>query len=279
MNRYFLIAALFLLKLNAGACQTVSAEGLKAVLVVGHQEDGTARAIAEMDKIARMFNEHGVLVEKFYDRRAIWKEVVRASAGANFFVYSGHGTTLGGQNKSGGLCVEPTVSALTMQTELELAAHALVVFQSVCMGAGSSAGDETDIGAAEAEKRVGDYAFPFFSCGADAYYATNYIGGALDFLKGFLEGDAIGDGYRKSASGWTEIEFEKPYDRDPLKSISVASRPGGGTTTLITYTNGKRSTRQIPVVKGYNIAYVGESGYSVKRMKLERRTNALFRSH
>lgn len=277
MTKLFLLFTLIISMLNPAAGQSVHTAGLKAILVVGHQEDGTARAVTEMDKIARLFTDHGVTVEKFYDRKAIWKEVVKASAGANFFVYSGHGTTLGGQNRSGGLCVEPTVSALTMQAELKLADQALVVFQSVCMGAGSSAGDESDIGPDEAEKRVGDYAYPFFSCGAAAYYATNYIGGALEFLSGFLNGDALGDGYKRSASGWTEIEFEKPYDRDPVKSISVASRPGGGTTTLITYTNGKRSSRQIPVVKGYNIAYVGEPGFSVKSMKAESTIKSLVR--
>lgn len=250
--------------------QTSYSEGLRAVLVVGHLEASTGRSMKEMDKIGLLLEGHGVKVEKFYDRKAVWKDIAHAARGANFFIYSGHGTNLGGGDNPGGLCVEPTVASYTVRQELKLAANALVVFQSVCYGAGSSAGDGIDIGPAEAGRRVGHYAFPFFSTGASGYYANDFIGGAHDFLTAFLEGRSLGEAYVKTATQWTTIEFDKPYEQDSTKRISVASRPGGGTTTLTTYTNGRRSTRQVPVVKGYVIAYVGEPDFSIDRMRGKR---------
>jgi len=278
MNKRTLLVfsvCILIFSFSKAAAQTSYSEGLRAVLVVGHLEASTGRSMKEMDKIGLLLEGHGVKVEKFYDRKAVWKDIAHAARGANFFIYSGHGTNLGGGDNPGGLCVQPTVPAVTVRQELKLASNALVVFQSVCYGAGSSAGDAIDIGPQEAENRVGYYALPFFSTGATGYYANNFIGGAHDFLAAFLAGRSLGEAYVETAIQWTTIEFEKPYEQDSTKRISVASRPGGGTTTLTTYTNGRRSTRQVPVVKGYVIAYVGEPDFSIDRMRGKRGLSAI----
>lgn len=49
----------------------------------------------------------------------------------------------------------------------------MVIFKSVCGGAGFSADDRIDIGTDEAKKRVCSYASPFFKIGSAAYYANN----------------------------------------------------------------------------------------------------------
>jgi hypothetical protein len=146
---------------------------LKAVLIVGHQEDLTEWAIETMNEIADFLDQKGVVVHKFYDDEAIWDDIVVAATGANFFIYGGHGSHLGKNGGAGGICVEPTVGPTKMMKELKLHANALVVFKSVCSGAGSSAGDDTDIGIIEARKRITDYSNPFFEIGASAYYANN----------------------------------------------------------------------------------------------------------
>ncbi len=53
--------------------------------------------------------------------------------------------------------------------------------------AGSSAGDNGDIGGKKALKRVSDYSKPFLKIGASAYYANNFGEGCLSFLNDFFE--------------------------------------------------------------------------------------------
>lgn len=240
---------------------------LKAVLVVGHQEDGTQKAMAQMDKIADFFLSKGVKVSRFYDDNAIWSDIVASSSDASFFVYSGHGSTLGENNNYGGLCVKSMVSSSELMQKLRLKKNAVVLFQSVCGGAGSSAGDDGDIGIAEAKNRVTHYAYPFFKIGASMYYANNYQDGVYDFLDAFFSGKKLREIYQDIAQEWTKIDVEETYQRDQSKYIGVASSKGGGFATRVTYTNGVRKEERIPSAKSYDIAYVGSADFSIRDLQ------------
>jgi hypothetical protein len=246
--------------------QSNYSSNLKAILIVGHQEDGTRSAIESMDKIASLFLENGVTVYKFYDKQANWDEILNVAKSCSFFVYSGHGSTLGENGNVGGICINSMVSSAELMRNLRLKENALVLFKSVCNGAGSSAGDDLDIGIYEAKKRVSSYAYPFFEVGASAYYANNYGNGVYNFLNDFFSGISLKNAYVNSAKTWTDIEFEEAFSRDRTKSISIASSKGGGTATRTTYTNGVKRVEQIQNPKAYEIAYVGETGFSIRDM-------------
>lgn len=262
----FTLLCMYLILANPAIGQSNYSTNLKAILIVGHQEDGTQNAIAGMDKLANLFLENGVTVYKFYDKKANWDEILNVSKNCNFFVYSGHGSTMGENGNVGGICINSMVSSAELMRELRLKQNALVIFKSVCNGAGSSAGDDLDIGITEAKTRVTNYAYPFFEVGASAYYANNYGDGAYNFLNDFLSGVSLKNAYLNSTKIWTDIEFEEYFSRDRAKSISIASRKGGGIATRTSYINGVKKVEQIPSPKAYDIAFVGYTGFSIRNM-------------
>jgi len=239
---------------------------LTAVLVVGPQEDGTLAAEKSMDEIADLLIGHGVTVHRFYAENADWEKIKIVAKSANFFIYSGHGSTLGEGGKTGGLCLKTMVSSKKMMEDLQLKDNAMVIFKSVCRGAGSSASDDGDIGIQEALVRVSDYAKPFFQTGASCYYANNIGNGCQSFLADFFSGKTIQECFEISARSWAKIEFSKPYVFDSKKVISIASTEWEGTTTRTTYTNGVKTVEEFPSTKNYDIAYVANPGFTIKDM-------------
>ncbi|MFM7730210.1 MAG: hypothetical protein ACKO6L_04145 [Flavobacteriales bacterium] len=240
---------------------------LKALLIVGSQEDGTQSSMEGMDDIADLFKEHGIQVYRFYDQQADWEAITRVAPECSFLVYDGHGSTMGDGGKAGGLCINTMVSSSRIRESLRLHAHALVMFQSVCYGAGSSASDDDDIGILEAKDRVSNYAQTFLDVGADGYYANNYVGGVYFFLQDFLEGISLKEAYQQSVHSYSHIEFEDISKGQPRSYFSIASSPGGGYATRTTYTNGVKKVEQIPSVKDYDIACMGTLDLDVRDLK------------
>ncbi|MGE0567444.1 MAG: hypothetical protein AB7O73_05805 [Bacteroidia bacterium] len=240
---------------------------LKALLIVGPQEDMTNLAVKEMDKIADLLKMKNITVYTFYDEKAEWKKIVSKAKECNILIYSGHGSKMGENGGAGGICVDKMISTNQLLSELKLKENSLVVFKSVCNGAGSSAGDDKDIGIEEAKKRVSNYAYPFFKIGAKGYYANNMGNGAIDFLKDFLEGQNLKNAYINTTKYWSKIEFESQFPNHQNKSFSIASSPGGGMSTRISYKNGKKTVTKIKSPKNYNIAYAGNSSFTISDMK------------
>ncbi len=268
MNKLFIVSALFVCALfaasSARAQNTQSGAGMRAVLVVGHQEDGTSAAISEMDKIANFLRARSVKVETFYDAKADWANISKAANGANFFLYSGHGGHFGEGGTWGGLSVTDIVHGQDIE-KLRFAPHALVLFQSVCGGAGSSADDEGDIGIKEAEKRVREYSSSFFKAGAGAYFAVNTTGGGLEVLQTMFTGKTLQDGYAKTCQHFYKVEFTRPFKNN--LEISLASSDWGGTVTRTTYTNGKKTVEEIPSSKNYSVAFIAPANFSLQNMR------------
>jgi hypothetical protein len=241
-------------------------KSLKAILVVGSQEDGTASAIESMNEIADFLISKGVIVYRFYGDTAQWDKIKTVASNANFFIYSGHGARLGGEGKAGGLCLTEMISSKQIIDELKLHKNAMVVFKSVCNGAGSSADDDGDITINEAVKRVTDYSRPFFDIGASCYYANNLGGGCLKYLNNFFSGKSVKICYEESTETWAEIEWSKVYQYNVNMQISIASTNWGVTATRTTYINGVKTVEEVPASKEYSIAYVANPDFTIYDM-------------
>lgn len=239
---------------------------IKAILIVGHQEDLTASAIDEMNKIAEYLKSNQVEVYSFYDTKANWDSIKTKARQCNILIYSGHGTTLGPDSKPGGLCLTDIISTATIQNEFEMKPNSLVIFQSVCLGAGTSASDDKDIGIKEAQTRVESYASSFEKSGCVAYYANNYSNGAVNFLKEFFAVKSLYDSFEVTATRYTTIELNALSITNPSKHIGIATSPGGGISTVTTYENGVKSVKTVKSNKGYDVAFYGKKDYSLKTL-------------
>jgi len=242
------------------------ADQLRAVIIVGDQQDGTLNAIEDMENIHTFFKSKNVIVKTFYHPKTSWKDIVKASKNASFFVYSGHGMSWP-DGKYGGLDLNKAISSEDIVNDLKLTPNAIVVFKSVCGGAGSSANDDGDIGIKKAIERVSDYSKPFLNIGASAYYADNFGEGCISFLNIFFEGKTIKECFGNSIGWLAKFEIEKNYKFDKRKSIGMASSDWGGTVTKTSYINGVKSVREVPATKDYNIAYVANPSYSISILK------------
>ena len=239
---------------------------LKAVIIVGDQQDGTINAIEDMENIHTFFKSKNVIVKTFYHPKTSWKDIVKESKDASFFVYSGHGLSWP-DGKYGGLDLNESVSSEDIKNDLKLRSNAIVIFKSVCGGAGSSASDDGDIGVKKAIKRVSDYSIPFLSIGASAYYANNFGEGCLSFLNDFFEGKTMKECFDISIGWSAKLEIDQNYKYDKRKSIGLASSDWGGTVTKTLYINGVKSVREVPATKDYDIAYVADPLYSLSTLK------------
>jgi hypothetical protein len=262
---FFLILSVTLIISNPLKSQTNSS-ALKAILIVGSSEDDNKSSIEEMNEIAEFLVSNKVIVHRFYDKKADWEKIKIAAINANFFVYSGHGGTLGENGSSGGLCINTLVNSEQIVSDLKLSEKCIVLFNSVCRGAGSSASDTGDIGLVEATKRVTDYAKPFFQIGVSAYYANNFTNGTLNFLKLFFSGKSLQESFESTTNGWNKIELLKQYEFDKLKLIGISSFESDTSMKVTTYSNGEETEEDIQIPKVYNIAFVGAPNFSIKDM-------------
>ena len=238
---------------------------IKAVLVVGPAEGTTKETIEQIHEIALYLRKLGVKVTELYEPAATWRSVVIASAGAHIFLYSGHGTSLGEIGTTGGFYLSggDFISAATISKELKLHKNALVIFKSVCMGAGSSASDNSDIGIKVAIQRVSDYAYSFIKHGAGGYYANNYNNSIVPFLEAFFNRKSLKDAYKTTTGAFCRIEKTEVYMYKPDCRVSVASSEGSGYATRTSVINGVKKVEKVPSFKEYEIAYVGNPSFSV----------------
>jgi hypothetical protein len=224
----------------------------KAILVVGNSEDNTTSAIQSMNKIAEYLKENGIKTVCFYDKAAKWDDIKKETNGAHFFIYNGHGSPGGGLNiESGG----STKDIL----ELKLSKNAVVCFQSVCFGAGSSASDENEISFDEAVKRVKWYAEPFIKSGAGCYYANNWDNGVLGFLTGLFNG-------KSSKTCFEYYNSEKIISFDKNKQIGLSLSNLGGTSKKTSYINGVKTVKIVPSHKSYDVAWVSNPEFTLKNI-------------
>jgi len=235
---------------------------LEAVLVVGNTEGGTASAIKKMNEVALIFEKNKIKVTKFYNKNTNWESIKTAAKTASFFVYSGHGSNMGLNGNTGGLCLNEMITTEQILKELQFKKNAIVLFKSVCGGAGSSAFDTKDIGIEEAITRVSDYAQPFFTIGAACYYADNYDGGINLFLTELFVGKTIEQCYKSTTKyDYVNHEIEKPFLSDSNKQISISSHINYGIRKIYVYENQKFIIKKVPAFRDYDIALVGNPSF------------------
>ncbi len=245
---------------------------LKAVIVVGDvdsdDKDGwwNKEFVAQQKQNAAYLRKCGVKVFEFYHPNTKWKDIVSASKGANIFIYSGHGSNQGINYPAGGLCLMDGIRhASEIKSELKLHKNALVIFNSACSTAGSSAGDKFDIGYKEAQKRVAEYAYPFLCTTNGAYLADNNTDWMIPFFKQFFNGKALKEIYKKELLSYDKLEPIGIYKYDKSYEVGVSSNlPITEYEELTTVTNGKTTVEKIKSHKEYDIAYVSKPNYCVK---------------
>lgn len=253
-----------LIAITSYANENNESKGLKAILVVGIEEGDNESSIENMEEIAAFLISKKIKVIRFYESEADWNKIKNESNGAHFFIYSGHGSTLGENGASGGLCLTENINSKQIIEDLRLSKNAIVLFVSVCRGAGSSAEDEGDIGIKEAYKRVTDYARPFIQLGASCFYANNVESGVLNFLESFLNGKTVKESYLSTVSEWSKVEILKVCEFDSSKTVGVAGSEYNGIMTKTTYINGKEITEDVEMHKLYDNAFVGISNFTFK---------------
>jgi hypothetical protein len=236
-----------------------SLKKIKAVFIVGPVEESTKEYIDEQKKNAKYLIELGVQVKEFYHPNAKWKDIIKASEGANILVYSGHGSVAV-------FCVTgEIVEEEKIKRDLKLHKNAIIIFNHACESAGSSAVDTKDIGQKEAFRRVGDYARPFIESNVSIYYANNYNDCLIPFFTLLFNHKTIKEIYNKQATEWNKIEAVKIYQYDSNFEISVSSKKGTNEIRTVTsYKNGKVSKiEKFKDFKSYDIAYVGIPNFTV----------------
>lgn len=234
MNKSFFLASIFFSFLLFG--QSIPANKLEAVCIVGSNVDNSYENRTE--EIAKFLESNNIKVHRFYEGNNSWNKIKKATENCTFFIYSGHGTVLGLDGGFGGLVIEDFVSAEQIKDELIFKKEAIVIYQSACGAAGTSADDEEYIGLETALDRVVETATPFLLAGAKAYHANNYFGGALNFLINIFEGNTINESFINTAEKWNTIEKNDRLKCKRLPSI---------------YNVGISSDNS----QEYNVAYVG----------------------
>jgi hypothetical protein len=243
-----------------------SLKQLKAIIIVGPvSKEYDIYSINNQKKNAAYLRSIGIEVIEFYPPNDKWESIVKSCEGAHILIYSGHGSNQGINYDAGGICLtEGIYHAQDILNEFKLHKNSLILFNSVCRAAGSSASDNGDIGKNEALKRVAEYAYPFYKLYAGGYYANNYGDCLIPFLSSFLKNEKIKGIYTKEASVWNKIEVFKKFQYDQNYEISVSSRPGTGEMyERISYTNDVKKVEKVRDSKSYDVAYVGKPNFTV----------------
>ena len=244
-----------------------SLKQLKAIIIVGPVgKEWDKNSIEKQKKNAKYLRSLGVQVFEFYPPNDKWESIVKASEGAHILIYSGHGSNQGINYDVGGLCLTKDIyHAQDILDQFKLHKNALILFNSVCGAAGSSASDNGDIGKNEAIKRVSEYAYPFYKLNAGAYYANNYEDCLIPFLESFFKHKNIKAIYKTQASLWQKIEEYRNYPYDPQFEVAVASKAGTNeiVSRYVSTNNGAWKEEKIKDFKSYDVAYVGKPNYNV----------------
>ena len=252
-----LVIILWVLPIKSQKTTTTPKE---AVCIIGSHSIYAESSLQQMENIATLLESKNYKVHRFYDPNNEWEAIKKAALNASLFIYRGHGTTMGIDGGFGGIVVDQFVSGKEISTDLTFNLSPLVIFVSACGGAGSSAGDEQDIGVEEAKTRVLGSALPFLLAGAQGYYANNYEDGAYEFLEQWTDQITLEACYMNSIYEWCTVRTNESVQDERIPNsfnIAISSSPDNSVHTLSTTTNGKTTTKKINRKFAYSIAYLG----------------------
>ena len=230
---------------------------LKAVIIVG--DESCDRFVPAAKEFAEFLRSLGIKVKELYPPNSTSDNVIKASKSANIFVYKGHGNT------SGVICLEDRhMYNLELEEKIQLAPNAVVMYNHVCTGAGSSAGDRQSISYTTARDRVFLNARPYVNNGVGMYFANNFCGSDIAlFRKLFIEQKNVYDLYRETTERYYQT-IEKICRYDTGIVAGVSSHYSGEKRKITTTINGRSTTETLPPAKSYDIAFVAPSNYTFR---------------
>jgi len=219
----------------------------------------------------------GCQVSFFYTPNSNWDAITQSARQADIFIYSGHG----GDPASMMMYINSgTVSPSMIKNDLKLAKNAVVLFNHVCYSAGSSAGDEQEIGTAEAARRVKLYAAPFIENGAAVYYANNYDKSTIEILKAYFANNSFSDivhepvfltysdGTVKGSDETVELIVAQPYSITGYE-FGVYRTKTTQQSTQYTYVNNNPTPiiKTLPAMYDYSAGFVFSTGFQFDKRK------------
>ena len=212
----------------------------------------------EIDPINPMFNTKGVNVT-VYTSPTAWKTIVEGSKNAHIFLYAGHG------NGDGFYLSQGQISSEEIKRDLKLHKNAVVLFNHVCYGAGSSAGDNSQISDEEATKRVEEYSKTFIGLGAGGYYANNTNNCMYAFFDSFFSKNPIKHIIMNHRlSDYNIVVTDAPYKYNSAFEILVTRNDYcEGYSTVTTYRNGVKSVSKRKSFPHHGQAFVGNSQLTI----------------
>jgi hypothetical protein len=154
---------------------------IKCVIILGRRSSGLEQATKIKDNLISIGIKNVSLIMPSLS----FNEVKKITKNSNILIYVGHG------GLSNGMYLDSIDIIPKDFKSLELAKNHIILFKSVCFGAGSSATDTKDIGINEAKKRVIDYSKGFIDNGALLYYAINFNDKYDIFFNLLFRGESI----------------------------------------------------------------------------------------
>jgi hypothetical protein len=251
--------------------EAIWAQAPRALIVNAPDGDLTGE---DARRLTDLLRGQGYRVTFLEGREASWAQVKRQAQGVHVFVYAGHGSNQG-YDGTGGLCLSgpgytasdpdyDIIPSSDLEASIRLAPGAIVLFQSVCRGAGSSASDGSDIGIEEAVRRVESYSRVFFTMGAAAYCANNYVMGVAAMLERLLAGATLSEAYEAEATMWNEIAYRGTSTYVPAYHLVISTHHKSGTVTIFTWENGRERRRTVPRFREYDLAYAGDPAFRLR---------------
>ena len=231
---------------------------LKALIVVG--DESVKHLVPSAEQLAEFLRSLGISVKELHPPYSTAENVIKSSKNVNIFVYKGHG------NDGGVICLDDgQMSNDAIAENIKLAPNALVMYNHVCTGAGSSAGDRQSITYTTARDRVFRNARPYLNTGAGMYYANNYYGKDIAFFRQLLlEQKTMYDLYHETIEGLQQtLEKICRYDKGIVAGVS-SYYSGQKRKITITSCNGQCRTEMLPPAKSYDIAFVAPSNYTFR---------------
>jgi len=173
-----------------------AAAGKKVVIVVGPVASVTSYFKSVANDVAAVARSYGASVTKIYTPYATWPRVKREAAGANIFVYIGHGNGWPSPYKpfqtytKDGLGLNPWSGSGNrkvkywgeryLASDLNLAKNAVVILMRLCYASGNSEMGDPHPTKSVAKQRVDNYGAGFLRTGAKVVIAeglgrSNYI--------------------------------------------------------------------------------------------------------
>lgn len=223
---------------------------LKVVFVIGKLE--TEDIPDNILELAKYLKSKGVNVTA-YAAPTAWKTIVEGAENAHIFLYAGHG------NGDGLYLEEGQISSKIITRDLKLHENAIVLFNHVCYGAGSSASDKSQLSDEEATRRVEEYAKTFIELGAGGYYANNTTNCMYAFFDSFFSKNPIKHiVMNHRLSDYNVVVTNSPYKYYSTHEILVTRNDfREGYTTVTTYRNGVKSVTKRKSFPSHGQAFVG----------------------